>query len=272
MHQRLNGLRPTAVALLAWHDQRLQHAATRQCTRDGDWPPTPWLGSAAPPLVCVARRAQQLCPIAHPPFRPRCRFYGAVRDRFSALLAQPDVSMPALVAQLDALLQVRPHPAAECTRVEHVQSGGVVITDFTQISHQQLMAKSGPGTHCSCSCGPESAAAIVSHLFRSLVQSAAACRQSRRRAALPTPPSRGSATAVPRRGARPRRRCRGARAAAAAGTGSWWAGSWRASSAPRTRCTRRCSGAWSPPCACCCWSGCGLLASVRGRHCKAPCS
>lgn len=34
------------------------------------------------------------------------RFYGAVRDRFSALLAEPDVSMPGLVAELDALLQV----------------------------------------------------------------------------------------------------------------------------------------------------------------------
>ena len=129
VRQRLDGLQPTAVALPAWHDQRLQYAATGQCTRNGGWPPIPWPGSAAPPLVCVDRRAQQLYPFAHPPFRPRCRFYGAVRDRFSALLAQPDVSMPALVAQLDVLLQVRPHPAAECTGVEHVQSGGVVITD-----------------------------------------------------------------------------------------------------------------------------------------------
>lgn len=30
-----------------------------------------------------------------------------MRDRFSALLGQPNVSMPALVAELDALLQVR---------------------------------------------------------------------------------------------------------------------------------------------------------------------
>ncbi len=36
----------------------------------------------------------------------RDRFYGAVRDRFSELLAEPDVSMPGLVAELDALLQV----------------------------------------------------------------------------------------------------------------------------------------------------------------------
>ena len=47
-----------------------------------------------------------------------------MRDRFSALLAQPDVSMPALVAQLDALLQVRPQPAAELTGAKHAQSGG----------------------------------------------------------------------------------------------------------------------------------------------------
>lgn len=49
------------------------------------------------------------------------RFYGAVRDRFSALLAQADVSMPALVAELDALLQAR---CAATTALPGAGAGG----------------------------------------------------------------------------------------------------------------------------------------------------
>ena len=43
--------------------------------------------------------------------RRGCRFYGAVRDRFSVLLALPDITMPHLVGELDALLQVAPPPS-----------------------------------------------------------------------------------------------------------------------------------------------------------------
>ncbi len=43
--------------------------------------------------------------------RRGCRFYGAVRERFSALLALPDITLPRLVGELDALLQVPPLPS-----------------------------------------------------------------------------------------------------------------------------------------------------------------